>query len=154
MVWLRREGGNAVKVRLDTGEGIKDYDGRRLPASALPRNKAMTRAKSAVPVERLDVSSYRIPTDSHESDGTLAWDSTTLVLVTAHADGYTGIGYTYGGPSVGTVVSGKLAGVVTGNDALRPATSWAAMQHAVRFRRWISRCGTSTPAWWSCRWRP
>ncbi|MCA1821544.1 MAG: mandelate racemase, partial [Pseudonocardia sp.] len=92
----------------------------------------MTRAKNTVPIERIDVSSYRIPTDSHESDGTLAWDSTTLVLVTAHADGYAGVGYTYGGPSVATVVNGKLGGVVTGNDALRPATSWAAMQHAVR----------------------
>src|SRR6185312_13267867 len=85
----------------------------------------MTRAKSAVPIERIDVSSYRVPTDSHESDATLA-------LVTAHAGGHTGIGYTYGGPSVATVVSGKLGGVVTGNDALRPATSWAEMQHAVR----------------------
>jgi L-alanine-DL-glutamate epimerase-like enolase superfamily enzyme len=29
-------------------------------------------------------------------------------------------------------VSGKLAGVITGRDALSPAGSWAAMQHAVR----------------------
>ena len=92
----------------------------------------MTRASSTVPIERLDVSSYCIPTDSHESDGTLAWDSTTLVLVTAHAGGCTGIGYTYGGPSVATVVSGKLGEVVTGHDALRPASAWASMQHAVR----------------------
>ena len=92
----------------------------------------MTRARSTVPIERLDVSSYRIPTDNHESDGTLAWDSTTLVLVTAHGGGCTGIGYTYGGPSVATVVSGKLGEVVTGNDALRPASAWASMQHAVR----------------------
>src|SRR5437763_6142586 len=92
----------------------------------------MTRAKNAVSIERIDVSSYQIPTDSPESDGTLAWDSTTLVLVAAHAAGCTGIGYTYGGPSVATVVSSKLAGVVTGQDALTPAASWAAMQHAVR----------------------
>jgi L-alanine-DL-glutamate epimerase-like enolase superfamily enzyme len=92
----------------------------------------MTRVKNAVPIERLEVSSYQIPTSSPESDGTLAWDSTTLVLVAAHAGGNTGIGYTYGGPPVATVVSNKLAGVVTGNDALVPATSWAAMQHAVR----------------------
>jgi L-alanine-DL-glutamate epimerase-like enolase superfamily enzyme len=92
----------------------------------------MTRAKNAVPIERLEVSSYQIPTGSPESDGTLAWDSTTLVLVAAHAGGDTGIGYTYGGPSVATVVSSKLAGVVTGNDALMPATSWVAMQRAVR----------------------
>jgi L-alanine-DL-glutamate epimerase-like enolase superfamily enzyme len=91
-----------------------------------------TRATAEVPIERLDVSAYEIPTDAPESDGTLAWDSTTMVLVAAHAGGHTGIGYTYGGPSAATVVSGKLAGVVRGHDALVPTVSWAAMQHAVR----------------------
>jgi L-alanine-DL-glutamate epimerase-like enolase superfamily enzyme len=52
--------------------------------------------------------------------------------VTAHAAGCTGIGYPYGGPSVASVVSGKLADVVRGEDALLPAASWAAMQHVVR----------------------
>ena len=92
----------------------------------------MTRAKSVISIDRIEVSSYQIPTDSPESDGTLTWDSTTLVLVAAYASGETGIGYTYGGSSVATVVSSKLAGVVTGRDALTPAASWAAMQHAVR----------------------
>ena len=39
---------------------------------------------------------YTIPTDQPESDGTLKWDSTTLVLVTAQAGGQTGLGWTYG----------------------------------------------------------
>jgi hypothetical protein len=34
----------------------------------------------SVAVERLDVAAYRIPTDVPESDGTLAWDHTTLVV--------------------------------------------------------------------------
>jgi hypothetical protein len=46
-------------------------------------------------VERLDVAAYTIPTDEPESDGTLAWDSTTIVVVEAHGGGETGIGYTY-----------------------------------------------------------
>jgi L-alanine-DL-glutamate epimerase-like enolase superfamily enzyme len=91
-----------------------------------------TPAAEAVPIERLEVSAYEIPTDAPESDGTLAWDSTTLVLVIAHAAGHAGIGYTYAGASAATVVSGKLAGVLTGKDALTPSASWAAMQHAVR----------------------
>jgi L-alanine-DL-glutamate epimerase-like enolase superfamily enzyme len=91
-----------------------------------------TRASAAVPVERLDVAGYEIPTDAPESDATLAWDSTTLVLVEAHAGGETGIGYTYAGPAAATVAGGKLAGVVTGSDALTPSTSWDAMQRAVR----------------------
>jgi hypothetical protein len=33
-----------------------------------------------------------VPTDGEESDGTLTWDSTTIVIVQAHASGRTGIG--------------------------------------------------------------
>ena len=86
----------------------------------------------SVSIEQVDVSTYTIPTDAPESDGTLAWDSTTLVLVQVRAGGHTGVGYTYAGPAAAAVVSGKLAGVVEGRDAHTPAASWAAMQHAVR----------------------
>jgi L-alanine-DL-glutamate epimerase-like enolase superfamily enzyme len=83
-------------------------------------------------IERLDAAAYTIPTDAPESDGTLEWDSTTLVLVTAHGGGHTGIGYTYAGPAAAQVVTGKLAGTVCGRDTSTPVASWAAMQHAVR----------------------
>ena len=86
----------------------------------------------AVCVERLEAAAYTIPTDAPESDGTLSWDSTTLVVVRAHAAGILGTGYTYAGPSAVAVVTGKLAAVVCGRDAATPAASWAAMQHAVR----------------------
>ncbi len=36
-------------------------------------------------VTRLDVGAYTIATDAPESDGTLAWDATTIVVVEAHA---------------------------------------------------------------------
>ena len=42
---------------------------------------------AAAPVERLEVAAYTIPTDAPESDGTLEWDSTTIVVVEAHAGG-------------------------------------------------------------------
>src|SRR4051794_7973408 len=83
-------------------------------------------------VERLHAAAYTIPTDAPESDGTLSWDSTTLVIVQAHADGQTGIGYTYAGPAAAQVVTRTLAGVVCGRDTVTPAASWAAMHHAVR----------------------
>ena len=41
----------------------------------------MARPATAVAVENLDVAAYTIPTESPESDGTLEWDATTLVLV-------------------------------------------------------------------------
>lgn len=39
--------------------------------------------------------SYTIPTDEPEADGTIAWDSTTLVVVQLQAGDANGIGYTY-----------------------------------------------------------
>ncbi|HVH11513.1 MAG TPA: hypothetical protein VM759_00605 [Longimicrobium sp.] len=39
------------------------------------------RLGSAVPVDRVHVSVYTVPTDGPEADGTIAWDRTTMVLV-------------------------------------------------------------------------
>ena len=86
-------------------------------------------------VDSLDVAAFTIPTDGpggKEADGTLEWDSTTCVVVQAHAGGRTGIGYTYGPEAVATYVQGKLAGIVCGADALRPRATWAQMQQASR----------------------
>lgn len=88
--------------------------------------------KTDVSVERLEVSAYTVPTDSPESDGTLEWDSTTMVLVEASGGGERGLGYTYGDVSVGRFVESKLAGFVEGADAMRPPATWAAMQRAIR----------------------
>jgi L-alanine-DL-glutamate epimerase-like enolase superfamily enzyme len=92
----------------------------------------MTRFSEPPAVASLEAAAYTIPTDAPESDGTLEWNSTTLVVVTASAAGETGLGYTYAGPAAAHVVTGTLAGVVQGLDATTPAASWAAMLHAVR----------------------
>ncbi|MDQ3864869.1 MAG: mandelate racemase, partial [Actinomycetota bacterium] len=83
-------------------------------------------------VERIEVSAYTIPTDSPESDGTLRWDSTTMVLIEAAGGGERGIGYTYGDVSVGKFVESKLKGVAEGADAMSPPAAWSAMQGAIR----------------------
>ncbi|MCV7101274.1 enolase C-terminal domain-like protein [Mycobacterium palustre] len=90
------------------------------------------RASVAIPIESVQASAYTIPTDAPESDGTLAWDSTTFVLVSVRAGGQVGTGYTYAGTPVVAVVSSKLADVLSGEDALQPPARWAQMQHAVR----------------------
>ncbi|OMC46531.1 enolase C-terminal domain-like protein [Mycobacterium sp. IS-1264] len=90
------------------------------------------RASSAIPVESVEASAYSIPTDAPESDGTLEWDSTTLVLASVRAGGQVGVGYTYAGAPVVTVVRSKLADVLDGADALQPPARWAQMQDAVR----------------------
>ena len=46
-------------------------------------------------VDRLEVSAYTVPTETPESDGTLAWSETTLVLVRVVACGVAGVGYSF-----------------------------------------------------------
>ena len=65
-------------------------------------------------VEALDVAVYTVPTDGPEADGTLAWDSTTMVPVEARSDGAAGTGWTYGPPACASVVGDQLAGIVVG----------------------------------------
>ncbi|MEV0156374.1 enolase C-terminal domain-like protein [Micromonospora sp. NPDC050686] len=81
---------------------------------------------------RLSVAAYRVPTDAPEGDGTLAWDATTLVLVSATADGHTGLGWTYGPPAVLPVVADLLAPVVAELDPDDVPAAWAAMRRRLR----------------------
>lgn len=60
---------------------------------------------SDAPVEKVEVSAYTIPTDAPEGDGTLLWDSTTLVLCEIHACGLVGLGYTYGNKAIAAVAN-------------------------------------------------
>jgi len=83
-------------------------------------------------VERLDVNAYTIPTDQPESDGTLEWDSTTIVVVEARAGGQTGLGYTYCDAAAGEVISSQLAGVVEGEDPMAVRAAWLRMGAQLR----------------------
>lgn len=85
-----------------------------------------------VSVDKLEVSAYTVPTDSPESDGTLAWDSTTMILVEVEGGGKRGLGYTYGDLSVAKMIESKFASLVEGADAMSPQTTWAAMQSTIR----------------------
>jgi L-alanine-DL-glutamate epimerase-like enolase superfamily enzyme len=87
---------------------------------------------AVVPIERVDVSAYTIPTDAPESDGTLAWTSTTLVVVDAVAGGRHGVGYTYADIATAVLVRDLLAHVVRGRDVMAVTAAWAAMRHAIR----------------------
>jgi len=83
-------------------------------------------------VAKLTVDAYRVTTDEPEADGTLGWDSTTIVVVRAHCGEEVGLGYTYADGSTATLIESKLAGVVCGRDALSPRSAWTAMRRAVR----------------------
>ncbi|NJC72292.1 mandelate racemase [Planosporangium thailandense] len=86
-------------------------------------------------VEKLDVHAFTIPTDGPSGvaqDATAQWEATTMVLAQAHADGASGLGYTYGDVSVATFIESKLASTVSGADALAPPAATEAMGAAIR----------------------
>lgn len=83
-------------------------------------------------IERLDVSVYTIPTDGPEADGTIEWDSTTMVLVEAFAGGHCGLGYTYAHEAAAHLIERKLASVVTGRDPMDIPGAWLSMVREVR----------------------
>jgi len=84
------------------------------------------------PIDRIKVSAFKIPTDAPESDGTFAWDSTTLVLVEAQAAGTTGIGYTFADNATAILIKDTLIDVVCGRDAMAVPGHWIAMVEAIR----------------------
>ncbi|WP_199432316.1 enolase C-terminal domain-like protein [Qaidamihabitans albus] len=95
----------------------------------------MVAVSEAVPVEAVEAHAFTVPTDGPggvETDGTLEWDSTTMVLVQVHGGGFTGTGYTYGDVAVATLVESKLASIVRGGDALAPPALWHRMFAAIR----------------------
>jgi L-alanine-DL-glutamate epimerase-like enolase superfamily enzyme len=87
---------------------------------------------AATPITALRVAAYRVPTDAPEADGTIAWDSTTLVAVHAHAGDRVGFGYTYADTSTAHLIHDMLTPVVIGLDALAIPSVWIAMIRAIR----------------------
>lgn len=83
-------------------------------------------------IDEILVSAYTVPTDAPESDGTLAWDATTMVLVEARAGEVTGLGYTYADTGTAVLIRETLAKVVTGLDPMSIPSAWAAMVRQVR----------------------
>jgi L-alanine-DL-glutamate epimerase-like enolase superfamily enzyme len=83
-------------------------------------------------IEDLRVSAFTVPTETPEEDGTIAWNSTTLVLVEVDAGDKTGVGYTYASRAAGLVISDLLRGIAIGRDVMGVRSIWDAMGAAVR----------------------
>ena len=75
------------------------------------------------PIHKLDVRVCKIPTDFPEQDGTFTWDSTSLVIVNAHAGGRSGTGFSYANEAAAVLIKKNLADVVTDCDAMVPTTA-------------------------------
>jgi L-alanine-DL-glutamate epimerase-like enolase superfamily enzyme len=86
-------------------------------------------------VDRLDVSAQEFPVDGpdgKESDGTLEWSSTTVVVVEAAAGEETGVGWTYGPRAVATLIGEQLEDVVVGSDPLAVRATWQELGRQLR----------------------
>jgi L-alanine-DL-glutamate epimerase-like enolase superfamily enzyme len=83
-------------------------------------------------VEQVTCAAYTVPTDRPESDGTLTWDSTTVLVVEVSGGGASGLGYSYTDASAAALVQGVLADVVVGRDVSDVGASWAAMVDQLR----------------------
>jgi L-alanine-DL-glutamate epimerase-like enolase superfamily enzyme len=85
-----------------------------------------------VTVERLETCCFTIPTDETESDGTLEWSSTTIVVVEAVGGGRRGIGWTYAPEAAGGVVTELLAPRVPGRSLDDLGALWLELGAALR----------------------
>ena len=85
-----------------------------------------------VPVTDLIVSTYTIPTETPEQDGTYEWDRTTIVIVELSGGGKHGLGYSYADTATAKLVQDKLKGVVVGGDAMSTSAIWMSMVRAIR----------------------
>jgi L-alanine-DL-glutamate epimerase-like enolase superfamily enzyme len=90
---------------------------------------------SGVRVGRIETSVHEFPVDGpdgRESDGTLEWKTTTIVLVEAEADGVTGLGYTYADGSAAGLIDSKLTPVAEGSDPFALGATWSEMSAELR----------------------
>lgn len=83
-------------------------------------------------IERVEVSAYTIPTDCPESDGTLEWDKTTIVIVEVSAGEVSGMGYTYADLSTAKLICTLLRPLIEGSDAMDVSGCWNSMVQAIR----------------------
>lgn len=91
-----------------------------------------TKAAIAPRVSAVRAAAYRIPTEEPESDGTLEWDSTTMVVTWVSAAGDTGVGYTYAHQSAVGLIQDLLAPAIRNQSALDTNKLWLDCRAAVR----------------------
>jgi L-alanine-DL-glutamate epimerase-like enolase superfamily enzyme len=83
-------------------------------------------------VDSVTAHAYRVSTaGGPEADGTLTWDSTTIVVVHVHAGDVTGLGWTYADAACVPLITGKLAPVIEGQELDVPAR-WVDMRREIR----------------------
>ena len=85
-----------------------------------------------IKIQNLQVAAYIIPTQTPEADGTLEWNSTTLVLTEVSAGGKTGIGYTYANSAAAHFIHDTLQELVLHQNAMDVETITNSLIHHTR----------------------
>jgi len=84
-------------------------------------------------IARLEVHIYQVPTATPEADGTIAWDSTSVVLVEATASsGQIGVGFSYASRAAAEVIHRMLFPIASGRPVDAVRAIWGDMIKAVR----------------------
>ena len=92
-----------------------------------------TTASTSPTIKKISTTVYKIPTDKPEADGTLNWDSTTVVLVQLEdAAGTNGLGFTYGAAQAAGVIEETLTPIIREQDLEDINGLWKKMVAAVR----------------------
>ena len=68
------------------------------------------------PIDYFEAAAYCIPTQQPESDGTLVWNTTTIIVVHIGSGETCGIGYTYGDESLVSLLMRKCKPILTGKN--------------------------------------
>lgn len=94
-------------------------------------------------IDFVKASTFTVPTDQPEADGTLEWDATTVVVVMVGAAGAQGTGWAYTSAAAAQVVDHPLSGVAVGSD---PFDVGRIHERAVRAVRNLGRPGVVAAA--------
>src|SRR5438128_575746 len=92
----------------------------------------MSLRKPQAKIDGIVARAYLMPTDFPESDGTLEWDSTTMVLARVSAGNMDGLGYSYTHSAAAGLINDRLAPLVKGTDAFDISGNWNRMIRAIR----------------------
>jgi L-alanine-DL-glutamate epimerase-like enolase superfamily enzyme len=88
--------------------------------------------QNEVKITQVRIAAYRIATDNLESDGTLSWSNTDILVAHLEAGGAIGLGWSYA--SLGAVAMAKeiLAASLTGCSAFSIEECWQSMSRRLR----------------------
>ena len=101
---------------------------------------------SGLLVDRIEASAFTIPTRTPESDGTLEWNRTTIIVVELTAGDATGVGYTYSDSVVAELINQRLSPFLVGRDPLDIERLWLNLQVQTRNLGWSGIVATAVSA--------